>query len=115
LIYNGCVVDGTVERSILFPGVHVKKGAVVRNSVLFFNNAVGENAVLDKVVSDVNTVFGEQVRVGADGPVLERRATVVGWNNHVPAGAVIGSDCTIYPELTPEKFDHQVYNGEIIR
>lgn len=115
LIYNGCVVDGTVERSILFPGVHVKKGAVVRDSVLFFNNVVGENAVLDKVVSDVNTVFGEQARVGETGPVLERLATVLGWNNHVPVGAVIGSDCTIYPELPAEKFDRQIHNGEIIR
>jgi len=115
LIYNGCVVDGSVERSILFPGVYVKKGAVVRNSVLFFNNVIGENTVIDKVVSDVNTVFGEQARVGEAGTVSERRATVVGWNNHVPGGAVIGSDCTIYPELSPEKFNHEIHNGEIIR
>nr|MBF0221814.1 glucose-1-phosphate adenylyltransferase [Desulfobulbaceae bacterium] len=115
LIYNGCVIDGTVERSILFPGVHVKKGAVVRDSVLFFNNVVGENAVLDKVVSDVNTVVGEAVRVGESGPIHDRQATVVGWNNHVPSGAVIGSNCTIYPELPPEKFNRDIQSGEIIR
>jgi len=33
----------------------------------------------------------------------------------VPVGAVIGSDCTIYPELPLEKFNRQIHNGEIIR
>ncbi|MCK5071398.1 MAG: glucose-1-phosphate adenylyltransferase, partial [Desulfocapsa sp.] len=55
LVYNGCVVDGTVKNSILFPGVHVEKGAVVEDSVLFFNNRIGENCRLKKVIADVNS------------------------------------------------------------
>jgi glucose-1-phosphate adenylyltransferase len=111
LIYNGCVVEGTVERSILFPGVHVKPGAVVRDSVLFFNNKVESGAQLMKVVSDVNSSFGRGVMVGA----AEQEVTVLGWDNHLPAGTVIGSDCTIYPHLAPEKFSRAIKNGEIIR
>ena len=34
LVADGCVIEGTVENSILFRGVHVGKGTVVRNSIL---------------------------------------------------------------------------------
>jgi len=116
LVYNGCVVDGTVERSILFPGVHVGKGSVVRDSVLFFNTMIGENVRLDKVISDVNTSVGERSEIGeAVGLASEREATVLGWNNAIPAGARIGSDCVIYPALRPEKFKRPIQNGEVIR
>ena len=32
--FNGCVIEGEVENSILFRGVHVKKGAKVSNCIL---------------------------------------------------------------------------------
>ncbi|MDD5757927.1 MAG: sugar phosphate nucleotidyltransferase [Desulfobulbaceae bacterium] len=115
LIYNGCVVEGTVEHSVLFPGVHVRPGAVVRDSVLFFNNKVESGAHLTKVVSDVNSSFGVDSVVGEETSAAGQEVTVLGWDNHLPAGTVIGSDCTIYPHLRPEKFSRAIKNGEIIR
>ena len=57
LIADGCIVEGTVENSILFPGVHVGKGATVRNSILFKNTSVGENASLRYVIADKSVVI----------------------------------------------------------
>jgi glucose-1-phosphate adenylyltransferase len=115
LAYNGCVVEGHVENSILFPGVHVGKGAVVRNSVIFFNTIVGEGAQLDKVVSDVNVTIGRHARIGEPGPVDDREVTVVGWKNVIPEGRVIGSDCTLYPALRSERLDRDIRTGEVIK
>lgn len=115
LIYNGCVIEGHVEHSILFPGVHVKKGAIVKDSVLFFENIVSRNVRLNKVVSDVNVVFENNARVGGDGPFEDQEASVIGWNNRIPANSVIGSDCTLYPGLKPEKFTREIKTGEIVR
>jgi len=115
LIYDGCVVDGKVERSILFPGVQVKKGAVVRDSVLFFNNVVEEESRLEKVISDVNVTIGPRVRIGEPGPVQDKELTLVGWNNRIPAGSEIGSDCIIFPRQQPEKFNRKIRNGEVVR
>ncbi len=61
LIADGCEIEGTVENSILFRGVRVKKGAVVKNSILFFNSTVDENSSLNCVVADKNTVIRENV------------------------------------------------------
>ncbi len=115
LVYNGCVIDGTVERSVIFPGVHVKKGAVVRDSVLFFNNQIGDNVVLNKVVTDVNTIIGPEARIGGVDHGVHNEVTVLGWNNTIPSGTVIGADCTIYPHLRAEKFAREIQDGEIIR
>jgi glucose-1-phosphate adenylyltransferase len=115
LIYNGCQVEGTVENSILFPGVRIAKGAVVRDSVLFFSNLVGEGSHLEKVVSDVNNTIGAGARIGDEGPAAVKEVTVLGWNNTIAAGTVIGSDCTIYPALKAGKIAGHVKTGEIVR
>lgn len=52
LIADGCVIDGTVENSILFRGVHIAKGAVVRNSIIMQNSFVGEDTHLNCVIAD---------------------------------------------------------------
>ena len=115
LVYNGCIVEGTVERSILFPGAHVKKGAIVRDSVLFFNNTVGQDSRLEKVVSDVNVTVGNGVVIGESVSVANKEVTVLGWNNFIPDNTVIGSDCTVYPTLSPEKFSRKIKTGEMVR
>lgn len=116
LVYNGCIIDGEVSRSILFPGVHVKKGAVVRDSVLFFNNVVGENSQLNKVVSDVNTTYGTGVVVGGGrGTGTGRDIAVIGWQNVIPSSTVIGPGCTLYPHLRPGQLGAEVGAGEVVR
>lgn len=59
MIADGCRVEGRVENSILFRGVTVEKGSIVRNSILLGGTIVGKNAVLDSVVSDKNAVVSE--------------------------------------------------------
>ena len=61
LIADGCVIDGTVENCILFRGVRVGKGAVVKNSILFQDTFVGDNTSLNCVISDKNVVIHEGV------------------------------------------------------
>lgn len=53
LVANGCDIAGTVENSIVFRGVKVKRGAVVRGSIIMQNGIIGEgssveNSILDK-------------------------------------------------------------------
>lgn len=115
LVYNGCVIEGRVEHSIIFPGVHVKPGALVRDSVLFFNNVVREDVELHRVVSDVNTVFGAGARVCGAVPDIDNDITVIGWDNMVPAGAMIGCGCTIYPHLGQERLDRKIEDGEVVQ
>ena len=57
LIADGCVIEGTVENSIIFRGVHVGKGTVVKNCILLQDTYVGSNAMLNCVIADKNVVI----------------------------------------------------------
>ncbi len=52
VISNGCVVQGTVENCVLGRGVKIRRGAVVRNSVLLPYTEIGEDANVDYAVID---------------------------------------------------------------
>ncbi len=115
LIYNGCVIEGEVSRSIIFPGVHVKKGAKVTDSILFFNNVVGRDSHIEQIISDVNVTMGNEVKIGRKGGENGKNVTVLGWNNYFPDNMVIGSDCTIYPNIDLTKLAREVKSGEVVR
>lgn len=57
LIADGCVIEGTVENSILFRGVHVGKGTVIRNSVLLQDTYVGNNSNVNCTITDKNVMI----------------------------------------------------------
>ena len=60
LISDGCIVEGTVENSILFRGVKVGKGTVIRNSIVMQDTVIGDHASLNCVVTDKNVVIRDR-------------------------------------------------------
>ena len=58
-IADGCKIHGAVENSIIFRGVTVGKGAVIRNSVVFKNAIIGENAFLNCCLADIGSVVSD--------------------------------------------------------
>ena len=52
-VSNGCLIEGTVENSIIGRGVEIRKGAIIRNSIIMAYAKIDEgvhieNAVVDK-------------------------------------------------------------------
>lgn len=64
IIADDCVIEGTVENSIIFRGVKVEKGARVSNCVLFAGTTVGENSSLNCVVTDKDVLIHDDVNLG---------------------------------------------------
>ena len=56
LIADGCIIDGSVENSILFRGVKVSRGASIKNSILFQDTVIGENVFTNCIITDKNVV-----------------------------------------------------------
>ncbi len=52
LIADGCIIEGTVENSILFPGVRIGKGTSVKNSVIFKGVQIEEDASVSYIIAD---------------------------------------------------------------
>jgi glucose-1-phosphate adenylyltransferase len=54
LVNEGCVIEGTVEHSVLFQGVHIGKGAIVKDSVVMPDVVIGENVYIEKAIVPSN-------------------------------------------------------------
>lgn len=79
LIANGCFIEGTVENSVLFRGVKIKKGAHVRNSIIIQKSEIGEGAVLENVIcdKDVHITEGRQLKGEASYPLVIKKGRVI--------------------------------------
>ena len=113
MVSHGCVIDGTVEHSVLSPGVRVAAGATVRDSIVMFDTAVEADAILDRAIVDKEAWIGQGARVGAtdemqpnvDEPErLNAGITLVGKRARVPAGVEIGRNCRIDPGVVEGDF-----------
>jgi len=68
LVAEGCVIEGTVECSVLSPGVRVASGAVVRNAVIMRDAVVGEGALVETAILDRDVVVGPGGRAPGEMP-----------------------------------------------
>ena len=57
MVADGCVIEGDVENCILFRGVKVGKGTVVKNSILMQDTYTGSDVSLNCVITDKNAVI----------------------------------------------------------
>ena len=57
LVADGCIIEGTVENSIIFRGVTVARGAVVKNSIVMQDSIISKDVFLNCVIADKNTVI----------------------------------------------------------
>jgi glucose-1-phosphate adenylyltransferase len=62
-VANGCIIEGSVENSIIFRGVKIGKGAVVKNSIVMQKSEIQENASVVNSILDKNAIIGEGVRI----------------------------------------------------
>lgn len=80
MIANGCVIEGHVENCIVFRGVKIGKGAVVKNSVIMQKTQIGERCELEYVIIDKDAKVENDVKItGTERrPFVVRKGTVQG-------------------------------------
>lgn len=78
-IADGCEIEGVVENSIIFRGVRIGKGAVIRNSILLQDTFVGDNVQLNCTVADKDVVIkdGRNLSGHTTMPFFVSKGTIV--------------------------------------
>lgn len=66
LVTDGCVIEGQVENSILAHGVHIGKGAVVKNCIIMNNTYISDGVHLNCVISDKEVVIKPNKTLAGD-------------------------------------------------
>jgi glucose-1-phosphate adenylyltransferase len=120
LITDGCTIEGTVEYSILSPGVRVARGAVVKQSIILPDAVIEAGAVVDKCIIDKNGVIGRFAHVGYGAdytPIkeigLNTGITVIGKSTIVPPDIKIGRNVVVGSDLTDDRFNGDIKSGTL--
>ncbi|HZS76629.1 MAG TPA: glucose-1-phosphate adenylyltransferase [Ktedonobacteraceae bacterium] len=125
LISHGCIIQGTVERSVLSPGVIVEEGAVVRESIILFDTVIGAGSIVDHAILDKEVIVGKNCQIGygddmttpnkSEPDRLNTGITLIGKRAHLPDNLKVGRNCKIGSDLRPEDFSSDTLaSGESI-
>ncbi len=116
LASNGCVINGMVINSVLSPGVCVERGAVVRDSVIMNDTTVKSGALVNRCILDKQIEIGAGVQVGVgddnapnqlEPANLNTGITIVGKRARIPPDTIVGRNCRIDPNVTPDDFQQR--------
>ena len=79
ILADGCMLDGSVENSVLFRQVTIGKDAQVRNCVIMNDTVVGEGAQLECVILDKDVVVrpGAKLYGTPTHPLVVKRGDIV--------------------------------------
>lgn len=97
LVAEGCNIEGEVANSIIFYGVTIEKGAVVRDSIIMPGSIVKAGATIDcsilaeHVTVNEGAVVGETISPDKKIAVLGS-GVVIAANGKVPAGEMLAAD-----------------------
>ena len=93
LAAEGCNVYGTVDFSVLFAGVYVAPGAVVRDSIIMPGARIEEGAQVQYAIVAENSVVGANAVVGQRPEDMENKedwgVAVIGPGCKLDAGSVV--------------------------
>ncbi|MEO2078446.1 MAG: glucose-1-phosphate adenylyltransferase [Bacillus sp. (in: firmicutes)] len=72
MINEGCTIEGEIDKSVLFQGVTVGNGSIIKESVIMPDATIGENCLIEKAIvpCDVQVPDGTVIRSYDDEIVL---------------------------------------------
>jgi glucose-1-phosphate adenylyltransferase len=123
IVANGCRVEGQVVRSVLFPGVSVAAGAVVRDSIVMHDSRVAEMAQLDRVILDKEVQIARGTRLGFGDDLTPNRAcpdhlksgiTLVGKGARIPEGLTVGRNVRVGAGVLERDITEDIVSGGVI-
>jgi glucose-1-phosphate adenylyltransferase len=124
LVSPGAIVNGSVFRSVISPGVVIEEGARVSESIVQHNSIIRAGSVVDRCVVDKEAVIGLDAVVGAGDAsvanierpdILHTGISIVGKRASIPSHFRVGRNVVIGPGVQDELLDRvELESGETI-
>lgn len=106
---EGCEIYGKVEHSILFEGVTVGSGAVVKDSIVLPGAVIGKGAVINKAIIGSEAVIGDNAEIGSSADEANREyyntkicsddITLIGPDVKIGSENKVGTCCMVTADI----------------
>lgn len=103
LLSSGCLIYGEVENSVLFAGVEIEPGAVVRNTVVMPGARIGAGAYVEKAIIGPKAILEENCQIGSVAARTggETEISVVGALVTIAANTAVSAGTMVNQFLSP--------------
>lgn len=109
-VSRGCLIEGSVENSILFPGVQIARGTHIANSIVMNDCRIGPMSTVRDAILDKAVTLGASCRVGEGDDTPHHDASlgmtagisVLGKHALLPDGTTVGRNAIVQPDVRPE-------------
>lgn len=97
-VTEGCFIDGEIDRSVVFGGVELGEGSVVKDSVIMPGAKIGKGVVIEKAVIGADAVIGDRAKIGVNAAEDNKYASKLCTHDLVliEGGASVDIDEEIY-------------------
>lgn len=103
LISDGCNIYGQIDFTVIFAGVHIGKGAVVKDSIIMPGTVIHEGAKVQYAIVSENVVIGKNAVVGArPEDFVDKKdwgITVIGDNVKIGSGVTVPAKSTVETDI----------------
>ncbi|MFC1485030.1 glucose-1-phosphate adenylyltransferase family protein [bacterium] len=124
IISKGCIINGAVKNSVIFPGVRVEKTAKIVDSIVMHDCYISQNCNINKSILDKDVYLEKNVTIGT-GPNTKNKEfphdyysgiSVIGKSVVIPKNLVIGKNCLIFDTANLEKLKNKnIPSGSCIK
>lgn len=71
LVSSGCIINGTVENSVLFKKIYVGNNSVIKNCIILNDAYIGDNAYIENcIIEEGSTIKANSRFVSENGPMV---------------------------------------------
>ena len=70
LVSSGCIVNGTIENSILFKKIYIGNNSVVKNCIILNNAYIGDNSYLENCIVESGSTIKANTNYKGEGEPL---------------------------------------------
>lgn len=97
-VTEGCFIDGEIDRSVVFGGVELGEGSVIKDSVIMPGAKIGKGVVIEKAVIGADAVIGDRAKIGVNAAEDNKYASKLCTHDLVliEGGAAVDIDEEIY-------------------
>lgn len=112
IITEGVITYGNINHSVLFSGVYIGKGSVIKDSIIMPYVRVGRNTTIENsiIAEDVN--IGDNCHIGEELPdssfdTQNSGLSVIGGDLEIPSGSIIGGHTMVDMNYVRSHFKKQ--------
>lgn len=69
LISSGCIINGTVENSVLFKKIYIGNNSVIKNCIILSDSYIGDNSYIENCIIESGSTIKANSRYENEGRI----------------------------------------------